>query len=220
MPERPRIIGKTKRGKTLPKSTRPKNDITVSDTQKFFDDLNLVYAPQIVFADNCRHLQNISIDDLPFYHEDPDKYDQLSEKYGHLIGRSYVAPGVIKFISHEVGYGYFATEGVSKDEFVGEYTGLIQYRNEVENSAYAWSYPKGGDFQESLPEKISLNAAIYGNEMRFVNHSDRPSLRTERVFHGGNWHVVFIAKRDIQAGEEFRVSYGQRYWRKRKKLSW
>ena len=119
-----------------------------------------------------------------------------------------------------MGHGYFATQDVFRDEMIGEYTGKIMLRREFEDSSYAYSYPKGGIFQESLPERVSLDAAVHGTEMRFVNHSDTPNVRTELVFHGRQWHIVFVANRDIKAGEEFRVNYGRGYWRKRKKLNW
>ncbi|MEM6829689.1 MAG: SET domain-containing protein-lysine N-methyltransferase [Bacteroidota bacterium] len=179
-----------------------------------------MYSPTLVFTDSCRKFQSLRIEDLSFYLDDSERYDQLSERYASLVSKSYVAPGVIQWISEEVGYGYFATRYVQKDAMVGEYTGKIMFRSEFKSGAYAWSYPKGGDFQRTLAERISLNASIYGNEMRFVNHSDTPNLRAEQVFHGGQWHMIYVANRGIVKGEELLVSYGQQYWRKREQLEW
>ncbi|MEM6830357.1 MAG: SET domain-containing protein-lysine N-methyltransferase [Bacteroidota bacterium] len=211
--------GKTKRGNIIGVVDASTYHPT-PHTQSLFHELGLIYSPTLVFSASCQAFQNLSISTLSFYCDDPEGYERSSKKYASRISRNYVAPGTIKWISEEIGYGYFATQDVFKGEMVGEYTGKIRRRSEFENSVYAWAYPKGGAFQKTLPEGTYLDARTYGNETRFINHHDTPNLKTEQVFHNGHWHFIYVADRYIQRGEEFLVSYGQKYWRKRRKLEW
>ena len=60
------------------------------------------------------------------------------------------------------------------------------------------------------------DASQYGNAGRFVNHSCDPNLVAVRVIFGHNDfrfpNVVFIAKREIEAGEELTLDYGDVFW--------
>ena len=55
--------------------------------------------------------------------------------------------------------------------------------------------------------------------MRFVNHSDEPNLGMKFVFQDNAWHVIYVAKKEIAKGEQLLVSYGNQYWKNRKKVN-
>jgi SET domain-containing protein len=54
--------------------------------------------------------------------------------------------------------------------------------------------------------------ATQGNLTRFINHSRDPNLQPIHVFYDGFYHLIFIALRKIQQGEELSYDYGQSYW--------
>ena len=60
------------------------------------------------------------------------------------------------------------------------------------------------------------DSSQYGNAGRFVNHSCDPNLVAVRVIFGHNDfrfpNVVFVAKREIEAGEELTLDYGDVFW--------
>ena len=191
---------------------------TPKKTQDFFNKLDLVYAPKPIFSKECKVLANITKNDLVEYQEYKEHYDKLTQKYGALIEKSYVAPGYIKWGSDEVGYGFFAACDLPAGSMVGEYTGEILPNAAFRNKTWSWNYPIRSAFSKHLPTSISLTGHKYRNEINFVNHSDHPNVVSNLVFHNGIWHVVYIAKIDIQKDQEFLVSYGNRYWNKRTKV--
>ena len=88
------------------------------------------------------------------------------------------------------------------------------------------------DVPEPWPKMI-VDAERAGNELRFANHIEEGALLMgssakaanidiQSFFHywrdrdgiRGLFHVVFVAARDIQAGEELRYDYGSEYWEK------
>lgn len=88
------------------------------------------------------------------------------------------------------------------------------------------------DVPEPWPKMVA-DAGRAGNELRFANHVDAGALLMgtpakaanidiKSFFHyrqdvdgiRGLFHVVFVAARNIQAGEELRYDYGSDYWEK------
>lgn len=66
---------------------------------------------------------------------------------------------------------------------------------------------------------FSLDAKAYGNEASFVNHRDNSNVANKFVFQGGVWHIIYVAERNIQKGEQLFVSYGSSYRGNRNKLA-
>ncbi|KAM7208093.1 hypothetical protein V8F20_001639 [Naviculisporaceae sp. PSN 640] len=127
------------------------------------------------------------------------------------------------------GYGLFTAEDIAQDEFVIEYTGeLISHDEGVRREAR-----RGDVFDEAANssylftllenEGIWVDAAIYGNLSRYINHaseSDRKAcnITPKVVYVNGEFRIKFTALRDIKAGEELFFNYGDYFPNLTKKL--
>ncbi|KAM7206620.1 hypothetical protein V8F33_000263 [Rhypophila sp. PSN 637] len=127
------------------------------------------------------------------------------------------------------GYGLFTAEDIAQDEFVIEYTGeLISHDEGVRREAR-----RGDVFDESANssylftllenEGIWVDAAIYGNLSRYINHaseSDRKAcnITPKVVYVNGEFRIKFTALRDIKCGEELFFNYGDYFPNLTKKL--
>ncbi|POR32761.1 Histone-lysine N-methyltransferase EZH2 [Tolypocladium paradoxum] len=128
-----------------------------------------------------------------------------------------------------VGYGLFTAEDITQDDFVIEYVGeLITHDEGVRREAR-----RGDVFDEDSNisyvftllenEGIWVDAAIYGNLSRYINHASENDKRgcnvTPRILYvNGEYRIKFTAMRDIQAGEELFFNYGENFPNLTKKL--
>ena len=121
-----------------------------------------------------------------------------------------------------VGYGLFTAENIAQDEFIIEYVGeLISHDEGVRREAR-----RGDVFDEEANssyvftllenEGIWVDAAIYGNLSRYINHASEHDRRgcniTPRILYvNGEYRIKFTAMRDIAAGEELFFNYGENF---------
>ncbi|RFU74266.1 set domain [Trichoderma arundinaceum] len=128
-----------------------------------------------------------------------------------------------------VGYGLFTAEDIAQDEFIVEYVGeLITHDEGVRREAR-----RGDVFDEESNisyvftllenEGIWVDAAIYGNLSRYINHASEHDTRgcniTPRILYvNGEYRIKFTALRDIKAGEELFFNYGENFPNLTKKL--
>lgn len=128
-----------------------------------------------------------------------------------------------------VGYGLFTAEDIAQDEFIIEYVGeLITHDEGVRREAR-----RGDVFDEESNvsyvftllenEGIWVDAAIYGNLSRYINHASEHDTRgcnvTPRILYvNGEYRIKFTALRDIGAGEELFFNYGENFPNLTKKL--
>lgn len=86
--------------------------------------------------------------------------------------------------------GLFALQNIPADTFIGEYQGQ---RSQWFLGMFMgnWTMRFGDE---------TRNGYHRGNELRFINHSDDPNLRTEGF--------LFFALRDIEADDELTWDYG------------
>lgn len=128
-----------------------------------------------------------------------------------------------------VGYGLFTAESIPQDDFVIEYMGeLITHDEGVRREAR-----RGDVFDEDSNisyvftllenEGIWVDAAMYGNLSRYINHAseqDRTGSNiTPRILYvNGEYRIKFTAMRDITAGEELFFNYGENFPNLTKKL--
>jgi hypothetical protein len=121
-----------------------------------------------------------------------------------------------------VGYGLFTAEDVSKDEFVIEYVGeLISHdegvRREARRGADLFDQNSHSSYLFTLLEYegIWVDAAIYGNLSRYINHcatEKRSCNVTPKILYvNGEYRIQFSALRDIKAGEELFFDYGENF---------
>lgn len=128
------------------------------------------------------------------------------------------------------GYGLFTTENISQDDFVIEYVGeLISQDEGVRREAR-----RGDVFDEEHnssylftlleQEGIWVDAEIYGNLSRYINHQDDfgkaqgCNITPKILYVGGEYRIKFSALRDISAGEELFFNYGENFPNLTKKL--
>ncbi|KAJ0131055.1 Phosphoglycerate kinase [Fusarium oxysporum f. sp. albedinis] len=121
-----------------------------------------------------------------------------------------------------VGYGLFAAEFIAQGDFIIEYVGeLITHDEGVRREAR-----RGDVFDEESNisyvftllenEGIWVDAAIYGNLSRYINHASEKTGGDKRgcnitpriIYVNGEYRIKFTATRDIQAGEELFFNYG------------
>ncbi|TYZ62352.1 hypothetical protein PybrP1_001851 [[Pythium] brassicae (nom. inval.)] len=112
--------------------------------------------------------------------------------------------------------GLFAVEDISSLTFLGEYTGVLQVRNDSANTfdPYGVSYPsvyQHGD--------LYVSASEYGNIIRCINHSFAPNACFVPMIQDGILHIFCVRAgapftiREIRAGEQVFVNYGPAYWK-------
>lgn len=119
----------------------------------------------------------------------------------------------IRWIDEDVGYGLFAENLIAKESFIGQYTGIVR-KNPSRVNGYCIQIPtKFWSFCRFI-----LDAETAGNELRFANHSDRPSMKPLCLIDRSLVHIGFFATRDIKPGEELTFNYGMDYWKYRKGL--
>lgn len=128
-----------------------------------------------------------------------------------------------------VGYGLYTAQDIAQDDFIIEYVGeLISHDEGVRREAR-----RGDVFDEESNisyvftllenEGIWVDAAIYGNLSRYINHASESDKRgcniTPRILYvNGEYRIKFTAMRDIEAGEELFFNYGENFPNLTKKL--
>jgi len=135
---------------------------------------------------------------------------KLGKKFIEKIEAAYIPQVSVRWISEQVGYGLFAEEEIAQGSYVGEYTGIVRrndrrYFESMNN--YCYEYPVDDEIGRSF-----VIDATQGNLTRFINHSSRPNLKPIHVFYGGYYHLIFVALRPIQKGEQLCFDYGENYW--------
>ncbi|OBR10010.1 SET domain-containing protein [Colletotrichum higginsianum IMI 349063] len=116
------------------------------------------------------------------------------------------------------GYGLFTAEDIAQDEFVIEYTGELIVADEgVRREARrgeAFSIEKSTSYVFSLLdyEGIWVDAAIYGNLSRYINHAvENANVQPSILYVNGEFRIRFTATRSIKAGEELFFNYGENF---------
>ncbi|CAK7273341.1 hypothetical protein SEPCBS57363_005603 [Sporothrix epigloea] len=127
------------------------------------------------------------------------------------------------------GYGLFTAEDIGVDEFIIEYVGeLITHDEGVRREARRGDFFDQGanaSYLFTLLEQdgIWVDAAIYGNLSRYINHASESDKRgcnvTPKILYvNGEFRIRFTAMRDIKAGEELFFNYGENFPNLTKKL--
>ncbi|KAH7375636.1 SET domain-containing protein [Plectosphaerella cucumerina] len=114
------------------------------------------------------------------------------------------------------GYGLFAVEDIGSGEFVIEYTGeLIMHDEGVRREARRGeAFDDEGNFTSYVfslldSEGIWVDAAIYGNHSRYINHEvDDFNVEPKILYVNGEYRIRFTATRNIAAGQELFFNYG------------
>ncbi len=188
---------------------------TKQEIRHFFEEQGIKYIKRSRIT--WPPLLSLKLDESMYYRSNEEEFKTLDRKYYNDIENSLLAPIYIKKINDRMGFGVFAAKTIIKDEFIGEYAGVIQAS--LEDSGRELS--EGGyesDFSWYYLDKIKdappleINGRLEGNEMRFVNHSHTPNLEVEHTLHKGQWILFFKAKENIIKDDQLLISYGNEYW--------
>lgn len=126
------------------------------------------------------------------------------------------------------GYGLFTAEDIPQDEFVIEYLGeLITHDEGVRREARrgdVFDQENNSSYLFTLldVEGIWVDAAVYGNLSRYINHASSNknscNIIPKILYVNGEFRIKFCALRDIKAGEELFFNYGENFPNLTKKL--
>uniref|UniRef100_A0A672GRL2 Histone-lysine N-methyltransferase EHMT1-like n=1 Tax=Salarias fasciatus TaxID=181472 RepID=A0A672GRL2_SALFA len=122
------------------------------------------------------------------------------------------------FRTLNMGWGVKAMQDVPQGTFVCEYVGEIISDAEADKR-------ENDSFLFTLDNKVGdvhcIDARLFGNIGRFINHLCEPNLLAVRVF---TMHqdlrfprIAFFSSRNIKAGEHIGFDYGDHYWRVKRK---
>lgn len=116
---------------------------------------------------------------------------------------------VLRFISQEIGWGVFAARDFKKGSYIAEYTGILRKRQKSDRTnAYCFEYVVIPD----APTQFVIDAREQGGISRYINHSVNGNLEPTLATIGYLTHVLLLAKRTIQKGEQLTYDYGPDYW--------
>lgn len=101
------------------------------------------------------------------------------------------------------GRGGYATCDIRKGEWIVEYTGEKITWGESDRRYDDNSMSRHHTFLFTLNQRYVIDAAVGGNDARYLNHSCDPNC--EAVITGG--HIYIAALRDIRKGEELVYDY-------------
>ncbi len=186
---------------------------TESEIQELFKKLGLIYLKDIKI-DESLFFVDLNAYKTMHYQQNQKTLDMFSKSYQKDLAVHAKASFCVKWISDEVGFGVFATNFIRPGQFIQEYTGILRMPNALQDdTSYAWDYP----VLKNHSKLLFLDSKFQGNEMRFVNHSDNPNA-VRSIFIGPDnfFHVCYVAKNEIQPGQQILVSYGKAYWQDRK----
>ncbi|MGE3953906.1 MAG: SET domain-containing protein-lysine N-methyltransferase [Parachlamydiales bacterium] len=145
---------------------------------------------------------------------DPER-EWLGAFHGPDLQAGRVAPLTVRYIDERLGHGVFSEAPLAKGDYVGVYTGILIRRDLLRKRVndYCFRYP----VEAYSLRPLMIDAGQQGNEMRFVNHSDRPNCETIGVPYRGLVYLLVRAAAPIAKGEQLTIDYGPAYWRHRKR---
>lgn len=105
----------------------------------------------------------------------------------------------IKTVSPDVGDGLFAVAPIKKGEFILEYIGNRIPTKLADESPSRYLF--------EINNRWTIDGEPLENTARYINHSCEPNVEAE-IEKG---HINIYATRDIEAGEELTIDYGEEY---------
>ncbi|XP_055324412.1 nuclear receptor binding SET domain protein isoform X2 [Sitodiplosis mosellana] len=110
------------------------------------------------------------------------------------------------------GWGLFAKEKIPAEKFIIEYMGEVIDSVEFDQRFSRAKANKDDNYYFlTLGQNMYIDAAVYGNEARFINHSCDPNVAPNKwtVYSNGQEQIRigFFARREILPGEEITFDY-------------
>ncbi|OON19073.1 SET domain protein [Opisthorchis viverrini] len=121
---------------------------------------------------------------------------RLEWRYNVILARSQIQ-----------GLGLYAARNLSKHAFIIEYLGEL-IRNEVGNRRERlYELQSRGIYMFRVDEDSIVDATMCGGLARYINHSCEPNCTAEVLNCESGSHIIIIASRDIEKGEELTYDY-------------
>ncbi|KAJ8268353.1 hypothetical protein COCON_G00135250 [Conger conger] len=129
----------------------------------------------------------------------------MAMRFRHLEKTSKEAVGVYRSAIH--GRGLFCKRNIDAGEMVIEYAGMV-IRAVLTDKREKYYDSKGiGCYMFRIDDFDVVDATMYGNAARFINHSCEPNCYSRVINVEGQKHIVIFALRKIYRGEELTYDY-------------
>ena len=185
---------------------------------ELFKQLGIKYLDRTIYHPQCVKFEKTKLTDYKEYGKASKISSQQFKLFSKQLRENYKAPIYVKWTSDEVGYGVFASEYIPAGSFIAEYAGVVVPKKLVKNRTWSWKYPSKGHFIDSYRKFTSLDGGFYGNEMRFINHSDSRNTSPVVIHDGTTWYNCYYVVKAIAKDQELLTSYGKSYWKNKTKL--
>ena len=128
------------------------------------------------------------------------EHNWLSAFFGKELLKFELPPLSLRWIDETVGWGVFAEQNFSTQQFIAEYSGLVRKRVKWDcKNAYCFEYPlRVGETSKSSPYVI--DAQDKGGISRYINHSDTPNLTSLSIHVEGIHHIILYTTKKIAKG--------------------
>ncbi|CAJ0583023.1 unnamed protein product, partial [Mesorhabditis spiculigera] len=134
---------------------------------------------------------------------------ECSLQCGNRVAQKGAVHPVQIYRTEKKGWAVRTVDALPIGTFVGEYTGEL--KNEGDGSGEYLFETKIGEMS------CTIDAKVFGNFTRFVNHSCSPNLYATSIV----WddatepyvHICFFTLNDVEPGAELTVDYGSEWWR-------
>lgn len=185
--------------------------------ERFEELFGVVYLPRLIFKDVqvlrlARSLCPLGFR-LAYYGMERDR---LYDYYLHQIMQCEIADVTVGWVNDFLGYGLYVNTALETGAFIGAYTGVVRPLSQIHpnHNVYCVRYPT-----TALSRRVlAVDAALYGNEMRFANHSDKPNMSLECLYDRGVLLFFLRANQPISKGTQLTFNYGDEFWRSRIKI--
>ena len=126
------------------------------------------------------------------------------------LAQGFVNDVHIRWIDETIGYGVFASRRYNRGEYIGEYTGIVKktgFFSENLNE-FCFHYPTDNLFIHVH----TIDPKYKGNEMRFMNHSNKPNCEAFVCYFDSLLHVCIRTIQTVEKGTELTFDYGKDWW--------
>ncbi len=188
--------------------------MTPDDFRSFFQSLGVEYLGVNRYVP--ARLGEHDVRRTPYYRRNREEFESLAQRYASALERPESLPELeLRNLGGLLGRGLFTLNAIARGSLVGEYVGEVRFARRGRpleeggfSSDYSWGFPR-----VRFPGRpLEIDARLAGGPLRFANHHSEPAAEVEHFAVDGRWRIVFLACRDIGAGEQITVDYGEAYW--------